>query len=142
MVIEELMTRSPVTVTPSCTLVQAARKMLENGVGSVVVADAGRVFGILTDRDIALAVACPREFNPQTGVEHVMTPEPVMIEAGTLLSEGLELMHAHTVRRLVVVDARERLVGVVSLDDVLIHLVNAMTAVADLVRDEVAWKAA
>jgi CBS domain-containing protein len=142
MKIEELMTRSPVTVTPSCTLVQAARRMLESEVGSVVVADAGRVLGVLTDRDVALAVACPREFDPQTRVDRVMTPRPVMIRSGAPLSEGLELMRAHTIRRLVVVDGDERLVGVVSLDDVLIQVGNAMAAVADLVREEVAWNAA
>jgi CBS domain-containing protein len=138
--IEELMTRSPTTVTPTMTLTEAARKMKESGVGSVVVTDEGEVIGVLTDRDIALALAFPQEFDAQSRVDVVMTPRPVTIEAGAEVPEGLERMRAHAIRRLVVVDSRGRLLGVVSLDDLLIHLGNTMAAVAELVREEVAVK--
>jgi CBS domain-containing protein len=140
MLIEELMTRSPTTVTPSMTLAEAARKMKDGGVGSVVVADEDDVLGVLTDRDIALALAFPPEFDAESRVDQVMTPRPVTIEAGVQVPEGLEKMRAHAIRRLVVVDSRGRLVGVVSLDDVLVHLGNTMEVVADLVREEVAVK--
>lgn len=138
--IEELMTRSPTTVTPTTTLTEAARRMKDSGVGSVVVTDEDEVLGVLTDRDIALALAFPQEFDAQSRVDEVMTPRPVTIEAGAQVPESLEKMRAHAIRRLVVVDSHDRLVGVVSLDDVLVHLGNTMAAVAELVREEVAVK--
>ena len=55
--VSDLMTRDVLTVEPSDTLGEAAQKMSERGVGSVVVSDFGRMIGILTERDVMKAVA-------------------------------------------------------------------------------------
>jgi CBS domain-containing protein len=97
----------------------AERMQLEN-VGTLIVLDAARKpIGILTDRDLALRVVAAG-LDPRTiRVEQVMSAHPRSVSEGTAIEDAVETMRGLAVRRLPVVDAQQRLVGVVSIDDVL-----------------------
>jgi CBS domain-containing protein len=76
--------------------------------------------------------------NPTTAAaEDAMTPAPVCLPAGSDVEECLNRMEAHGVRRIPLVDARGRLVGVVSLDDLLLYMGVQVGSVAALIRKEV-----
>lgn len=135
MLIEDLIRRSPVTVPKGARLSEAARRMGEADVGSViVVVDDREAIGILTDRDLALHMAAGVE---DARVEEVMTAHPVSVRQGTDVEQCIERMEANEVRRILVLDEEGELVGVVSLDDVLMHLSAALGKVAGLIRAEV-----
>lgn len=134
MLAQDLITRAPVTLEPGGKLSDAARRMREADVGSVVVVDRGGPVGVLTDRDAALALASGVE---DLLVTDVMTPFPVMIPATADVEQCLDRMESHGVRRILIMEDDERLVGVVSLDDVLMHLGYLMGKAAALVRTEV-----
>jgi len=136
MLIEDLITRAPVTVPKGSHISHAARRMGESDVGSVVVVvDEKEPVGILTDRDIALQVASGPE---DARVEEVMTAHPVSVERGTDVEQCIERMGSHEVRRILVLDQNGELVGVVSLDDIVMHLSNTLEQAAALIRAEVA----
>lgn len=136
MSIEDLITRSPVTVTKGARLSEAARRMAEGDVGSVVVVvDQKEPIGVLTDRDIALHMAAGVE---DARVEEVMTAHPVCVRRGTDVEQCIERMEAHEVRRILVLDEDGDLAGVVSLDDIVMHLSNTLGKLAGLIRAEVA----
>ena len=98
----------------------AARRMATRCVGTLVILDREkRPVGILTDRDLAVRVLA-EGLNPDTTpVADVMTLHPTTINENTAVDDVLALMRAKSVRRLPVVERQGRLVGLVSVDDVL-----------------------
>ncbi|MFO7302386.1 MAG: CBS domain-containing protein [Acidobacteriota bacterium] len=115
--------RAVVTAMPGETIAEAARRMRDHHVGTVVVVDPDRgerPIGILTDRDIVVsAVAQSPDKLEVLEVGDVMTPDVVTIHPFESVRSALELMHRHGVRRLPVVDGDGRLEGLLSLDDIL-----------------------
>src|SRR5881275_373537 len=113
--LSDLMTRDVLAVAPEDTLGEAAQKMVERGVGSVVVLDFGRLIGILTERDLLRAVAA-RTHSSDARVREWMTADPITASEETSLDEAVHVMLEHGFRHLPVV-RDERPIGVVSLRD-------------------------
>jgi predicted transcriptional regulator len=67
-----------------------------------------------------------------------MTAHPVAVERGTDVEQCIEKMGAQEIRRILVLDESGRLEGVVSLDDIVMHLSNTLEKAATLIRAEVA----
>jgi CBS domain-containing protein len=110
------MTRDVLAVAPEDTLGETATKMVDRGVGSVVVSDFGRVIGILTERDMLRAMA-DRSHPSQARVREWMTPEPVTATPDTSAEEAAKIMLDRNFRHLPVMEG-ERAVGIVSIRDV------------------------
>jgi CBS domain-containing protein len=97
----------------------AARRMRDVGVGTLVVVDANyRPLGIVTDRDLATRCVADRLDPSRTTLGELMSNPVAWIHAGATIAAALDEMTRLGVRRLAVVDDRERLVGVFALDDV------------------------
>ena len=111
----ELMTRDVLTVEPSDTIGEAAEKMIDHGVGAVVVSDFGSIIGILTERDILRAVA-HRTHSAEARVRQWMTPDVVTVPSSMEGDEAAKMMLERNFRHLPVVD-EGRSVGIVSLRD-------------------------
>jgi CBS domain-containing protein len=111
----DLMTKDLLTVDPADSLGEAAQKMTERGVGSVVVSDYGRMIGILTERDVMKAVAA-RTHSSEARVREWMTPNPVTVPPDTPVEEAGKIMLDAGFRHLPVVDD-DRPVGIVSIRD-------------------------
>jgi len=117
MKIQDIMTKNVECVWPDDTLQEAAFKMKEMEIGPLPVCDGGRIVGMLTDRDITVrgvALGCdPRS----TMVRDVMTREVIQCYEDEESEEAERLMETRQVRRILVVNRDERLVGIVSLGD-------------------------
>jgi CBS domain-containing protein len=121
MTVGEMCTRKVVTADREETLVDAAAKMRGSHVGALVVVDShARPVGILTDRDIVVsAIAQSPERVRSLVVGDVMTGDVVTLRAGEPVDAALRTMQVHGIRRLPVVDTEGRLVGILTLDDML-----------------------
>ncbi len=134
--------RNVVTVRPHDDLTAAARTMREKHVGCLVVTefDVGsqkeRPVGVLTDRDIVVAVVAGEAEPKALRVEDVMTRQPVTIPEGASIASAVHQMRRIGVRRLPVVDYRGNLVGVLSLDDVIGVLAVELQDVAGSIERE------
>ena len=121
-----LCVKDVVYVHKSLALNEAARKMREHHVGSLVVVEDqpfGRtVVGMLTDRDIVLAVVARDLDASALRVEDVMTANVVSARAEDSLADVLATMRRRGVRRLPVTGPRGELLGVLAADDVLSSL--------------------
>jgi CBS domain-containing protein len=118
MLARELMHKELVTILPSGTVHEAALKMKENKVGSVLVVEEGwKLKGILTDRDIAITVAADFKEPKATFAGDVMTKDPITIDADAHIDLALRVMKDATVRRLPVTE-KGKLVGLLSSADV------------------------
>ena len=112
----DVMTRNVLAVAPEDTLGEAAQKMVERGVGAVVVLDFGRLIGILTERDLMRATAA-RTHSSEARVREWMTASPVTATEDTSIEEAARTMLDAGFRHLPVI-ADERPVGIVSIRDV------------------------
>jgi CBS domain-containing protein len=115
--VRETMTENPRAMSTSDPVVNAARLMREDHVGSLPVVDEGRLVGMITDRDIAMRVVAEGAEVETTQVGSVYTPEPVTVAPDANLDEALRLMARHQIRRLPVVEGSV-LVGIVSQADI------------------------
>ena len=118
MPVKDLIKRKVVVIEPDDPVKLAAKRMEDKMVGSLVVIDGDRPIGIITDRDIALRVVA-REKSPDTPVKEVMTKDPVTIREDATFFELTKTFRDAAVRRLIVVDKDGKLVGLISIDDVM-----------------------
>jgi CBS domain-containing protein len=125
--IRELMTSNPRTVDPSTPVVEAARTMKEEDVGSVPIVDGDTLVGILTDRDIAVRVVAEGRDPQGTTAGEVASRDVVTVDPQQALDEALRLMARYQVRRLPVVEEDGRLVGIVAQADVALAVGDQKT---------------
>jgi CBS domain-containing protein len=117
--IADIMTQGVVTADMGDTLRHVGELMRDRNVGSVVICDGGRPVGVITDRDLALAVVADK-VDPDTRVgEHASRPI-VTGEVEMQIEEAVALMIQHRVRRLPVTDG-DGLVGIVTIDDLAVR---------------------
>ena len=107
-------------------MAEACHLLREKNVGCVIATDGGHVRGILTDRDIALQVTGEKRDPQQTTVREVMHANPIRISVDKGLHDLTAVMHTHHVRRVPIVDSSDKVVGLVTLDDLLALLSEEM----------------
>ncbi|HZS31389.1 MAG TPA: CBS domain-containing protein [Gaiellaceae bacterium] len=113
--VEEVMNKSVLTVDPTASIGEAAEKMIEAGVGAVVVMeDMVRIVGIVTERDLMRAVA-QRARAAEARVRQWMTDSVVTIEPDTTVQDAAKMMFEKNFRHLPVVNKDGRLLGIASL---------------------------
>ena len=118
--VREVMTPKVQSVTEQQPLVEAARLMKTQDVGSLPVVADGRVVGTLTDRDIVLRAVAEGADLSSVRVGDIASHEPVTVSPDQGLDEALSLMAKHRVRRLPVVEGGA-LVGMLSQADVALE---------------------
>lgn len=135
MSVGKICNRSVVVVAPDDSVREAARRMAQYNVGTLVVLDAEeRLLGILSDRDVALRCIGSNLDPDADSVGDVMTSPVRSVPESTPIEDALSTMAASGVRRLPVVDTEDHLVGILSLDDVLELLAEEAEAIGRLLR--------
>jgi CBS domain-containing protein len=113
------------------SLVAAAQLMREDHVGSMVVVEeqngTRQVRGILTDRDIVMAVVATGLHPEPLRVEDIMSDHLVTVNESDSLLELTRAMREHGVRRMPVVGLQDELMGIVTMDDVLKIMAQEMS---------------
>ncbi|KRG44621.1 inosine-5-monophosphate dehydrogenase [Stenotrophomonas panacihumi] len=127
MIIENIMSRDVQTVRPDQSLREAAQTMRTLNIGSLPVRDHDRLVGMLTDRDIVVRGVAEGGVEGRT-VSEVMSPAVKYCYASDDVQDIARNMASLEVRRLPVVDADKRLVGIVSLAN-MVHSEPAAAAV-------------
>ena len=112
------------SVTPDTTVYDAIALMADKGVGALLVVSAGRLVGVLSERDYARKIILQGRSSRDTSVEEVMSPSPITVTPSQTVDDCMRLMTEHRVRHLPVID-REKLVGVVSIGDLVNAIISA-----------------
>ena len=113
----DVMSDDPLLAAPEDTLGEVAERMRERDTGSVLVAEYGRLIGILTSRDMLRALA-GRVHASEARVRQWMTTDPIAVGTTTTLDAAMILMTEHAIHHLPVVDAM-RPVGMVGMRDIV-----------------------
>lgn len=133
----EFCNREVVIVDREATILDAAKLMRSEHVGDVVMTeerDGMKIpTGILTDRDIVVALLAGDVELERVSIEDVMSDDLLCIEEQTGLPETIEKMRQHGVRRAPVVNAEGALVGIVTVDDLLELIAEQMNGLVRLI---------
>ncbi len=117
MKVRQVMTENVDVVHPEASVRTAAEAMRSHNIGALPVCDGDRLVGMITDRDITIrGVAMGREPH-ELKVGEVMTPGIVFCFEDQEVHEAAEVMQENQIRRLPVLNADKRLIGIVSLGD-------------------------
>ena len=139
MKVQDVMTSPAHSCSPEVSLAAAARTMSDYGCGALpVLGSGGHPIGILTDRDVCRAIAAGTRFAAAVRVREAMTLNPTTCEPAMPLGHALEIMGERKIRRLPVVDAQGRLVGIVSLADIVSGVQDTQWIASPLLRQLVA----
>lgn len=136
----EICSRIVVVAESSTSVQQAAKLMRDHHIGALVVTEgsvgARRPIGIVTDRDLVVeVVAADVDYRTLT-VGDIMSERPATLKETAGLFEIIAQMRGSGVRRLVVVDANEHLLGIVAMDDLLPVLAEELSSLAQAIKVE------
>jgi CBS domain-containing protein len=104
-----------VTIDPSASLADAARRMLDANVGMLPVVDGGRVVGVITDRDIVVRAVARQRDPATTSVRECLSKDVIPAHPDWPTAQAMITMAQAQVGRLPVLDDEQRLVGVITL---------------------------
>jgi CBS domain-containing protein len=115
--VRDVMTTHVVSLPSETTLAEAARTMREQDIGDVVVSDGQSLNGLVTDRDIVVRAVAERCDPASTTIGEIMTRDLVTVRPDDTVQSAALLMRDHAIRRIVVCDDREGVIGIVSIGD-------------------------
>jgi len=135
----ELKETKLVSVGPDEPLSSVAEQMRDHRIGAVVVVQGHKPVGMVTDRDLALNLGTQR-VTPQDPVKRIMSSPVRTIPNGAGVFAATQCMRDGRIRRLPIVDDDGRLVGIVSLDDLMWLLGRELHNLADEIKHQSEWR--
>ena len=115
-----MITKQLVTITSDKSILDAARIMVSNNMGLLVIlypGDSAKLEGVISERDIIRALASGMDLNVKVG--EVGTRDVVTVRVKADVAEAAKAMNRNRIRHVVVLDEHEKLVGVVSMRDLV-----------------------
>jgi CBS domain-containing protein len=126
MLVKEVMTPKAEWVDPETTLLEAAKRMRDKDIGSLLVGEDDKIIGMVTDRDIACRGIAQNLNAANTPVRKVMSKKIFWCFDDQEIENAAHLMENRKVRRLAVMNREKRMVGFLSVDD-LAHRAHALS---------------
>jgi len=120
MKVQDVMVKGVRFCTPDANLATVAKVFWEAGCGALPIVENGRAIGMITDRDVSIALGTRNAKAGETCVREVALPKVFFCFAEDDIHTALTTMRAQQVRRLPVVDREGALVGILSLDDIVL----------------------
>jgi CBS domain-containing protein len=136
MPIRDLARTDVVTGNKDTSTAELARRMDDEQVGSVVITEDNRPVGIVTDRDLAMFVVGPERDLTAVTASDVMSETLCMIDGSSGLTEAMDLMSEHGIRRLPVCENGDELVGIITIDDLIELLGDEHNRVSNVVQNQ------
>ncbi len=127
------MTKNIISLDPDASVSEAAKKMKEANVGSVVIVDRDKneVRGIVTDRKIVTSVIAESRDPTKEPVGNIVSRKLITCNEDSDVHEVMKVMGQNKVRRLPVVNDRKELVGVLSVSDIARDMRGCMNSLFD-----------
>ena len=114
--LKDVMSKDVQIISPGATIADAALQMKKGNFGMMPVGEQDRMIGVISDRDIAIRAVAEGK-PPTTAVREIMTEGIFCASENDSVEDAAQIMSKHQIRRLPVVDADKRLVGIVALGD-------------------------
>lgn len=127
--IERLWPKSPSTVAPGATVAHVLQKMVDERIGCVMIVDGDRLVGIFSERDALMKLNTDAAKHLHLPISQFMTPDPVTLETNDKIAFALQKMNVGGYRHVPIL-FHGRLVGVISVRDILRYLAERIAASA------------
>jgi CBS domain-containing protein len=111
------------SVEPSIMVIQAIELMCEKNIGGLLIVENGHLKGIFTERDYARKLILKGKSSKNTPISELMTKNPFTVTPNNSIEDCMDLMTVKHIRHLPVVEGEE-LVGVISIGDVVKHIIE------------------
>jgi CBS domain-containing protein len=134
--VQDCCRRKVVTAEPHLSVRQVAQIMETEGVGTVVVADGSELFGLLSDRDIALHVLIERLDAEAVQARDLMHTPVVTVPEETSLGRAARVLRMHAARRLPVINGEGKLVGMIGSDDLVGLLSRKLVGLSRVIENQ------
>jgi CBS domain-containing protein len=118
--IRNVMKRDVMRLSPSATVADAAKAMRDSNIGTIVVEEQGKLFGLVTDRDIVVRALAEDRDPKSTRLSDTCSKTLVSLTPDDDTDRAVQLMRERSIRRIPVVE-NEKIVGIVSLGDLAIE---------------------
>lgn len=115
--VRDVMSEDPVCLETGASVREAARRMKDENIGNVIITESGRVYGILTDRDIVIRCVADRDDVASCTCGEICSTDIVTIRPDEPIERAIALLREHAIRRLIVISEGEKPVGALSLGD-------------------------
>ena len=115
------------SIAPNAMVFDAIQLMADKNVGALPVVDNGQLVGMISERDYTRKVSLKGKSSKETPVREIMTPEPVTVNVADTVSECMRVMTDSRIRHLPVMEG-EKMIGLVSLGDLVRGIISAQTA--------------
>lgn len=139
MPISHLCTKDLISVSQGTSLQSAAQLMKKHHVGGLVVVESAsksKPVGILTDRDLAMAIVADN-WSADSPVDKVMSKKVIKVKQTEGISKVIEKMSSEGIRRIILVDDDDNACGLVSSDDILQLMAKELNDLGNLVKKQV-----
>jgi CBS domain-containing protein len=116
--VSEIMVKKPVTTVPETRVIDVAKTMKNNSIGSVIIVVKNKAVGIVTERDLVSRVVAMGRDPSDLEVKDIMSKPPIVVFEETTLTDAINVMKGKKIRRLIVVDEGDKVVGILTIDDI------------------------
>jgi len=120
-----------ITIESYSTVYNALEMMMNKNVGALLVMDADKFIGIFTERDYARKVILEGKASKKTLIKEIMNDHPVTVNPTTSIKECMNLMTDKVIRYLPVLDDSDKVVGIISMSDIVKHLMEEQKFIID-----------
>jgi len=125
-----------VSVSPHTTIAFVSDLMKQKNIGCLIITEDHKPVGIVTDRDLAMRVDLTNSEIGTHEISTIMTSDVSTIRKDTGIFEAVQVMKSSKVRRLPVVDMGGRLVGLITVDDIIRLLARELGEIARVIGNE------
>ena len=138
--LRDVMKNNPTMLGIEATVEKAAKTMCHDEVGSVIILENSQPIGIVTEEDITCKVVA-KDLKPSTvQVREIMSTPLITVSADKTVGDAAHMMVKHKVRRLPVIDAKKKVIGIVTVRDLLTvsnELNELLTDLIEINREEI-----
>lgn len=117
--VRDIMTANPISMAASAPILEAAQRMRDNSIGSVLLEKDGKFSGLVTDRDIVVRGVAEGKDPKSTDLESICSKETVTLSPDQSEEDAVQLMRTKAIRRLPVLE-NGTAVGIVALGDLAV----------------------
>ncbi|MBP8149118.1 MAG: CBS domain-containing protein [Limnohabitans sp.] len=135
--LSELCQRDILSVSAQATVQKAAELMRTHHVGALALTDPedpARVVGVVTDRDLVVNLLAQGRAHDEQHIGAYSSVQLVGVPGTATVHEAVRAMHQHGVRRLFVTEANGRLMGLLSVDDLLVTIADELNGLSEALR--------
>ena len=118
------------SISPKATVFEAIESMAQKNVGALPVVESDRLIGIISERDYTRKVILKGKSSKETPVKEIMTERVLTVDPSTSVADCMKVMTKQHVRHLPVLDGT-RLIGILSVGDILNWIISAQGAAID-----------